>query len=794
MKHYFSLLLFIIFLSLGAQPRDISAIELGDEAKLELYTGAQIVNTGKTDLSFEDFLNQQAALRFTPLTKANENLEFTSDTYWVRFSLKNITSIYQTYYFETARPITDRVDLYQIDPDGNTQVFHSGDQIRFSERAFPHRSSIFKLQLAPNVRYQFYLNLKSDGEVINLPLIIHSPDEFITTVYNQQIFYGLFYGIIIISSIIYLFFYLGIQKISFLYYGIYVISIGLLQFTLDGFIFQYVFPEGGWFYSRTVLISALLTMFFLGRYSEKFLNTSKHLVWLPRIFKVIYIFIGLILLALLTSTKGLEISYPLANIAGLILLASIVASIVALRLKGVAVDKYYIAGIAFLIMGLVIFITNNLSLIPNNFFTENGSKIGSGLEVIFLSISMTKLIGRLRTEKTQSQAIALRKSEELNDIKSYFMSNISHELRTPLNAIMGVADEMMKEKGLNDIVRSNFEVVKYASVSLLSSVNDILDFSKIEEGKLKLEFAPFNPVIALQHISNNWKVQASEKGLFYVFEADTNIPQNCNGDVARLVQIANNILANAIKFTPKGNVTFSVSFQKVSDNQIKLILKTKDTGVGIPKEKMDTIFESFAQETVSDKRNFGGLGLGLSIVKKLVDLHKGTIHLNSENRNGTECIISLPMEILEVATAMPHQFDSETKDLEGASLLVVEDNMLNQLIMRKILSGWTNTTFSVVENGKEAIEALEKSHFDLILMDLQMPVMDGYETSEYIRAGKLGNEKTNIPIIAVTADTMEETKKKVISIGMNDYLSKPVNSDMLFEKVALWLSRTKSAS
>ncbi len=794
MKHFFSLLLITNFLSLGAQPRDISAIELGDEAKLELYTGAQIVNTGKTDLSFEDFLNQQAVLKFTPLTRANENLEFTSDTYWVRFSLKNITSIYQTYYFETARPITDRVDLYQIDPDGNTQIFHSGDQIPFSERAFPHRSSIFKLQLAPNATYQFYLNLKSDGEVINLPLIIHSPDEFITTVYNQQIFYGLFYGIIIISSIIYLFFYLGIQKTSFLYYGIYVISIGLLQFTLDGFIFQYVFPEGGWFYSRTVLISALLTMFFLGRYSENFLNTSRHLVWLPRIFKVIYIFIGLMLLALLSSAKGLEISYPLANIAGLILLASIVTSVVALRIKGIAVDKYYIAGIAFLIMGLVIFITNNLSLIPNNFFTENGSKIGSGLEVIFLSISMTKLIGRLRTEKTQSQAIALRKSEELNDIKSYFMSNISHELRTPLNAIMGVADEMMKKKGLNDIVRSNFEVVKYASVSLLSSVNDILDFSKIEEGKLKLEFAPFNPVIALQHISNNWKVQASEKGLFYVFEADTNIPQNCNGDVARLVQIANNILANAIKFTPKGNVTFSVSFQKTSDTQIELVLSIKDTGVGISREKMDTIFESFTQETVNDKRNFGGLGLGLSIVKKLVDLHKGTIHLNSENRNGTECIISLPMKTLEVATAMPHQFDSETKDLEGASLLVVEDNMLNQLIMRKILSGWKNTTFSVVENGKEAIEALEKSHFDLILMDLQMPVMDGYETSEYIRAGKLGNEKTNIPIIAVTADTMEETKKKVISIGMNDYLSKPVNSDMLFEKVALWLSRTKSAS
>lgn len=779
-----TLLLFLLITSRSLSA--ISPVQVYGQAETTLYRLAEMVNLGKVSLSFEELLHKEDSLKFTPLQSSNQNIGFTSDNYWVRFSLLNSTQGPLLYYLKTARPITDKVDLYYRDLNGDVRRMQSGDQIPFNSRAFPHRASIFRLRLEPGKTYHMYLNLSSDGEVINLPLDLYSPDAFIQTVYRQQLFYGLFYGLIFLAAIIYLFFFIGLREKSFLNYGMYVLSIALLQLSLDGFIFQYLLPQGGWFNSRLVIFSALVSIFFLGRYSETFLNIRPHFKWLPRLFTAIYITVALMVLGIIISPKILELSYPLANQIGLVLLICIIASIISMRLKGLAVDPFFSIGIGFLILGLVIFILNNLGLIPNNFLTKNGSKIGSGLEVIFLSLSMTNRIRRLKMEQEKSQTIALRKSQEMNDLKNHFMSTMSHELRTPLNAIMGIADEMMKKRGLDDMVRSNFEVVKYASVSLLSSVNDILDFSKIEEGTLKLDLDIFNPLITLEQISANWEIQASEKGLFYVFEADDTIPVSIKGDEARLRQIANNILGNAIKFTSQGNITFSVSAVLEKEN-CRLILRTKDTGIGIPSEKMDTIFESFNQESMDDKRNFGGLGLGLSIVKKLVDLQQGTIHLKSDVGTGTECLVEIPYAFEQPESPPTHSFDSEEKDLQGAHILVVEDNALNQLIMRKILSGWKNTSFSIVENGQEALETLSKNHFDIILMDLQMPIMDGYEATRQIRAGYHPRYK-DLPIIAVTADVTYETKEKVFALGINDYLTKPFQGEILFKKVALLLS------
>jgi CheY-like chemotaxis protein len=245
----------------------------------------------------------------------------------------------------------------------------------------------------------------------------------------------------------------------------------------------------------------------------------------------------------------------------------------------------------------------------------------------------------------------------------------------------------------------------------------------------------------------------------------------------------NNVLSNAIKFTAKGKVSFRIEAQPKSENRTRLTLIISDTGVGIAKEKMNRIFDSFSQDNINNKRKFGGLGLGLYIVKSLVDMQNGTIAMESEVDRGTTCTISLEYEIVSKPETIVLTEESPVFDLNGKNILVVEDNAINQMVIKMITKKWLNTTVVYANNGQEGLDALKEQHFDIILMDLQMPVMDGYEATLAIRNGEAGAVNSNIPIIAVTADVMETTKLRVKEIGMNHYISKPLKNDTLYKAV-----------
>jgi two-component system, sensor histidine kinase LadS len=478
----------------------------------------------------------------------------------------------------------------------------------------------------------------------------------------------------------------------------------------------------------------------------------------------------------------LEYSYPIANLLGLYLLTLIISSIVIIYNKTKTIDKFFAVGILFLISGFVVFILKNFSVLPHTFWTENGSKLGTGMEVIFLSLSMANLIRNLKNEREALQELALQRAEEMNELKSYFLSNISHELRTPLNAIMSLTDVIANETDASK-VKSNCDIIKYSSQSLLSSVNDILDFSKIEKEELKLELAPFEPVKILEQIKNNAIETAKNKGINIKYTIENENPLNVNGDGTRFAQIANNIINNAIKFTPEGDVKIHLDWKKTSGNQIKLVLKVTDTGVGIPKEKMNSIFDSFSQESINNKRKFGGLGLGLFIVKNLANLHNGLVDIKSQQGLGTICTVELQYDLIASENKSVTIIPNEDYDLKGKRILVVEDNAMNQMVIKMITKKWLNTVVEFANNGEEGVDQLKNNPFDIVLMDLQMPVMDGYEATIAIRKGEAGENNKDIPIIAVTADVMETTKERVFEIGMNKYLSKPVNKDTLYQNI-----------
>ena len=781
---FFAILAFFIILPANAQ---FVFTEPAPE-RISIHETAEIAYVNDESLEIGQVLANDPALKFVAVPRENADLGFSDDHFWIRFTLTNKTSGDLEYYLETARPITDHAVLYSIGQDNTVITQRSGDNMPCADRSYCHRKTIFKLLIPEGQTLKYYLHLKSDGEATSLPLMLRTSESLMEITALEQIIFGIFYGILFLAAIIYLFFFFAIRERVFFYYSFYVIFIGLLQFALDGYFYQYITPGGGWFSLRSVLVFAIMATFFLGRYSQVYLNIKSYDRILNRMFDGVYVLLALLMGVLIFVPTALPICYPAANILGLLVLLLIIASLIRLRWLKVTVDRFFTVGIFFLVIGFVIFILNNFGQIPTSFFSQNASKFGTGAEVIFLSLSMANLIRKLRDEKEESNRLALSRSEEMNEMKSYFLSNISHELRTPLNAIVSIAAELSKN-GDSENVRQKAQIIKYSSNSLLSSVNDILDFSKIEKGELKLEPVNFEPLKVLEHIKNNMAIRAQDQGLDFNYHKLGDFPEMISGDVNRLGQIVNNVLSNAIKFTAEGFVRFDIE-SKIIKGKMQLCLSVSDSGVGIPKDKLGRIFESFTQDNINNKRKFGGLGLGLYIVKTLVDMQGGKIKMESVVGLGTNCKITLIYDIVEVVkTELP--VSEADFDLKGAHILVVEDNAINQMVIKMILKKWKNNTAVYSNNGQEALEAMKNEKFDIVLMDLQMPVMDGYEATTAIRNGEAGEEYKNIPIIAVTADVMETTKATVKEIGMNDYLSKPLKNEVLYEAVVKQLDNQR---
>lgn len=746
----------------------------------KLYEVAKIINVEDKLLSLEEVKAIDTS-RFKPLTSDNLNLGFTTSNYWVNFNLENTTNNPIVYYLETARPITNEANLYKL-TDSETLLLKSGDQIPFNQRQVQHRNTVFKFKLQPNVISSFYLHLSSDGETINVPLNLYTEAQFWQVNYSQQLFLGLFYGILFLAGIVYLFFYSSLSEKTFLYYSSYVLSIAFLQGALDGFIFQYIFPEAGFFNSKAVLITALFSNFFLLKYCEYFLDIKNISKSIYKFYKGIYFVLAALFLLTLLSAKTMEWVYPISNVNGLISLLLILTTLVVLKQKNVKIDTFFFVGIFFLVIGLLGFVMNNLGILPNNFYTLNSAKFGSGLEVIFLSLSMTNLIRKLRLEKESSQQLVLNRTKEISELKSYFMSNMSHELRTPINAILGV---VQTEIDTNTNATDQYQIIKNASLSLLSNVNDILDFEKIESNQLRLSIKEFNPKLLITQISNNWQAEAEKKGLNYVFEIDEEIPEIVEGDSERFVQIINNVLSNAVKFTLTGSVVFKLKCSSQPNNYSRFSIQVADTGVGMTDSVKQNVFDSFNQMRNNHKRQFGGIGLGLTIVKHLVNLHHGNIKIESQLNKGTEVYIDIPLKI--ISTSIHNSLDN-TLSLDRKTpikVLVVEDNLINQMVIKRLLDTQKGIEYTIVNNGKLAIEILNLKPFDVILMDLQMPVMDGYEATVHIRSGKVKSFNKNIPIIAVTADAMPNTKDKVLELGMNDFITKPIEKNQLIKAILL---------
>ena len=384
----------------------------------------------------------------------------------------------------------------------------------------------------------------------------------------------------------------------------------------------------------------------------------------------------------------------------------------------------------------------------------------------------------IETEKEKAQA-----SEKA---KHQFLANMSHEIRTPMNAIKGMTDILLRrEPGKEQIDYLN--AIKESSNSLLAIINDILDISKIESGKVNLEIIPFSIDDVVQNVKMITQFKAEEKGLEVKLDIDADLPDTVKGDPTRLHQIILNLFGNAIKFTEKGMVTIQVrSGAKDDVGMVEPVFCISDTGVGIGEDRLDKIFESFEQAYSDTTRKFGGTGLGLSISKKLVEIQGGKIWVKSKKGQGSQFYFTIPFGVSD------HKLETEVEDadkiqdnsiLQGIKILLVEDNEFNAIVAREELEdAIEDVLVEVAENGVIAVEKVTYGDFDIILMDIQMPVMNGYEATRVIR--NLSNGKSEVPIVAMTANVMQEEVEKCYSAGMNDFIGKPFDSDDLIFKLS----------
>ena len=402
------------------------------------------------------------------------------------------------------------------------------------------------------------------------------------------------------------------------------------------------------------------------------------------------------------------------------------------------------------------------------------SETAEGGVIVVFDISRQKNLEREMREarKAAEAGLELRKS---------ILANVSHELRTPIHAMAGMS-ALLEGTPLNDEQKHYVKTMQFSSDGLLVLIDDLLDVSRIESGRVELEDIEFDVRENFTQLSNALSLRASEKGLKFTSEIDGQVAERLRGDVHRLNQVLTNLMSNAIKFTAEGSVSLVLSVVASAEESQRIRFNVVDTGIGIAANRQAAIFQEFTQEDSSTTRKFGGTGLGLSISRKIVEMMGGELKLASEKNSGSSFFFEIELK-RGVSSNQPAP--AFKPDLHGARILLVEDNKVNQFLANALLTSW-KALVDISEDGADAVERVKTGEYDLVLMDLQMPVMDGFEATAVIR-----NElKSSIPIIGLSANALNDERERSLQIGMDDYVSKPFKPELLYAIIQGYLRRS----
>jgi len=412
-------------------------------------------------------------------------------------------------------------------------------------------------------------------------------------------------------------------------------------------------------------------------------------------------------------------------------------------------------------------------------------RIATELTEAIVFAEMATVIAEEAKHKAENATLI---AEDAVKAKQQFLSNMSHEIRTPMNAIIGFTKVVLRTE-LTAKQKEYLRAIKISGDALIVLINDILDLAKVNSGKMTFEQIPFKMSSSISAMLHLFETKIQEKNVSLVKEYDSRIPKTLLGDPVRLHQIIINLVSNAVKFTAKGKITVSVRLLNEDEDVANVWFAVSDTGIGIPESKLDKIFDNFQQATSGTSRLYGGTGLGLSIVKQLVEHQGGVVTVQSKVGVGSTFSFSLSFQKTNARTELDAEIVELHEDITNKKVLVVEDIPLNQLLMKTLLDDF-DFECVIAENGKVAIEKMKSMAFDIVLMDLQMPEMNGFEATDYIR----NVMKSDIPIVALTADVTTADVAKCKAVGMNDYIAKPVDERLLYSKMVVLLKNSAAYS
>jgi signal transduction histidine kinase/CheY-like chemotaxis protein len=422
-------------------------------------------------------------------------------------------------------------------------------------------------------------------------------------------------------------------------------------------------------------------------------------------------------------------------------------------------------------------------------FTNNSGRKAQRWNLIMIFMVLVSgavlfwyIIGRIRQQNQLIRQLdaSEKKIREVSLVKENFMANISHEIRTPMNAIVGFTN-LLRARNRDPKLAEFIDAISQSGENLLILINDLLDLSKIEAGMMRIESAPFSVRELLSSVQTLFTEKMDQKGLHFSLVVGDSVPDLLSGDPVRLTQILANMIGNAVKFTDEGIIRLEVNNNGMDGEQVRIGFVISDTGIGIAPGKLSTIFERFRQAEDSITRKYGGTGLGLSIVKDLVLLQHGEIAVESEVGKGTTFSFTIPYRVSAgqpVPQVSPKETATDYPDSRHIRILVAEDNKMNQTLLKHLLTGW-RLSFDIVDSGIGAVEKLQAGAYDLVLMDIQMPGMDGYKATQLIRM----DLKLDIPVIAMTAHAFAGEREKSLNNGMNEYIAKPIDEKELFRVI-----------
>jgi len=761
------------------------------------------------------------SMQFKHLKQHIANLGFSDGTFWFKIRLRyqpRTVFVLKEFFLEVGYPLLDEVVLYYPVNDGDYIVKKSGRKMWKSPADIHYKHPVFRLYTRPFQDYEIIVKIKSSS-TIQLPLTLWSPGTFSHYVGRENFIWGLFFGSMVVMTLYNFFIYLAVRDRSYLYYVCYIICFLclLLSFNVSGF-FQLPVAFTWWGHG-SIPFFICFAGFWMTKFSKHYLKTKD---FSP--FKGVFlecIIIGNAIIALLSFIIPYNISVKIAAFYILLNAIILLISAIVCYLNNGEQAKYYLIAWVALLTGIIMYCLKTFGILPTNFITNYGLPIGVNLEVILLSFGLADRINTERREKIIAQKEALKakslslvSQEKINvelqkvgTVKNDIISNISNEVRTPLHAMMGMVD-LIKKTNLTKSQERFVKEIKRAGEGLFEITNNLIDYARLESHRLKLSVIVFDLKKCINRSFDLFNSVARKKNIKLECMIANDVPDVVCGAQSRIRQVISNLLENAFKYTEKGEIILQVQLwtEQMNSSQ-NLHLKTeepgecliyfsvKDTGIGIEPETQEELFNLFTKKDTEKIGNQAGFGLGLSICKRLVQLMKGSIWVKSIPGKGSAFHFVIALKeadkklLKKKAKTKKNKGTFNKESLPALNILLAEDNPHNQLVIKMMFED-SPFKLDIVENGKQAVLKNSSAEYDLIIMDILMPMMNGIEAIQQIRALEKQKNKPQIPILVITADGRPQTRKECEKVGCSAFMNKPImDQDKLLEIIVSLISK-----